>query len=247
MNSSGRGVSVPSFRACATALLLGCLTSNALAFEDGPINGRVTDAATHEPVMGAIVVARWDRIHESIGGSWETCNHVVAVATDAQGRFHIEQWSPGFYNPLDWLVGVKYWVTVAAYRAGMTVLIFALSDIDIHAGDIRLVKFAGTRSQRMSELSQASLLGCGDADHSLKILQPFHEAVYAEARSIATDSAQDRNTLWGMWRDLQHLEREGSIVTAPDLPASNAPIPKNNPAPVAPTQSFPQPLATHPQ
>jgi hypothetical protein len=74
-------VSVPSFIACATALLLGCLASSALAFEDGAINGRVTDAATHEPVAGAIVVARWGRIHESIGGSWETCNHVVAVAT----------------------------------------------------------------------------------------------------------------------------------------------------------------------
>ena len=241
---------VSRFPAFAITLLLGCSAFSGPAFadgfEDGPFAGRVIDATTHESVGGAIVLAHWDRLHESIGGSWKTCNHLAVVATDAQGRYHIDRWPRAIDNPIDWLFGVKFWVTISAYRAGMTDPPFPTNSFDAHTGDIRLVKFEGTRSQRMKDLGRDAIFECPEADHSLKLLRAFREAVYAEARSTATNSTQDQQTLWGIWRQVQALGREGPIVTAPDSPAALAPIPATNPAPVVPGQSLPQSPATHP-
>jgi hypothetical protein len=214
--------------------LLGGLTSGAFALENGPIDARVTDAATHESVSGAIVIATWDRVNSSIAASWETCNHVEVVVTDAQGRYHIDPWSRFFYNPF----AGRFWITVWAYRAGMTAPLPPAVRFDERTGDIQMAEFTGSHSERMAALWRFSVFSCAGADESLKILRPFREAVYAEAQAIATDSAEDRRTLAAIWRQVH--ERERTIVTAPDPPAGVAPTLKTISPPVAPSQSLPQ-------
>jgi len=222
-----------NFQFCAVPLLLVALTSSAPAFENGPIDARVTDAVSHEPVAGAIVVANWERGHTSIAAGWTSCDHMQLAITDARGRYHIDRWSH-FDNPFDWFFSGKFVLVVQAYRAGMIYTVPPVVRFDERSGNIQMAKFAGSQSEHMNYLWHVATWYCGDVGEDAKSLQSLRRAVYAEAQEIATNSAQDQNTLSAIWRQVQQGERE--IVTAPDLPSGSPPTPKTIPGPMAPSQ-----------
>ena len=208
---------------------------SAEAFENGPIDARVTDAVTHAPVNGAIVVARWERGHSSIAAGWESCEHIQVVVTDAQGRYHIDRWSH-FDNPLEWFSAGRFHLEVHAYRAGMIYPLPPVLIFDERNGDLQLVPYEGSQPAHMNYLWHEATVYCGYSGTDAKILRPLREAVYVEAQTIATDSANDKNMLSAIWGQIQQGER--SIVTAPRVPTVGAPV--LLPAPAAPSQSAPQ-------
>jgi hypothetical protein len=216
-------------------LVLFAAPMSAEAFENGPIDARVTDAVTHAPVIGAIVVARWERGHSSIAAGWESCEHVQVVVTDAQGRYHIDRWSH-FDNPIEWLFAGSFHLEVHGYRAGMIYPLPPVSSFDERNGDLQLVPYEGSQPAHMDYLWHEAIVSCGYDGTDAKILRPLREAVYVEARTIATDGAHDQGMLSAIRGQIQ--QGEGSIVTAPSVPAASAPA--LLPAPAAPSQSAPQ-------
>lgn len=61
-----------------------------------PIDSRVMDAETGEPIEGAIVLARWALYEGSLTGHASACG-VAAIEetiTDKDGKFHIPGWGP---------------------------------------------------------------------------------------------------------------------------------------------------------
>lgn len=231
-------------RLCAISLLMSSLISSALAFENGPIDALVTDAVSHEPVAGAIVVANWERGHSSIAAGWTSCDHMQVAITDARGRYHIDRWSH-FDNPLDWLFSGKFVLVVMSYRAGMIYPVPPVVEFDERNGNIQMVKFAGSQPEHMNYLWHVAAWYCGYTGEDAKALRPLRQAVYAEAQKIATNSAQDQKILAGIWSQIQQGERQ--IVTAPDSPAASAPTPRITPGPMAPSQSSPQTPAAQPR
>lgn len=240
----GNVMAPTNFQFCAAPLLLCALTSSAPAFENGPIDARVTDAVSHEPVAGAIVVANWERGHSSIAAGWTSCDHMQVAITDTQGRYHIDRWSH-FDNPFDWFFSGKFVLVVMSYRAGMIYSVPPVVEFDERNGNIQMVKFAGSQPEHMNYLLHVAAWYCGYTGDDAKALRSLRQAVYAEAQEIATNSAQDQKILAGIWSQIQQGERR--IVTAPESPPGGAPTPKTNPGPVGPSQSSPQTLKVQPR
>lgn len=63
-------------------------------------NDFVLDEDTHQPIKGAIVVARWVGTISALVDSQTTCYHVESTTTDAQGRYQLPAWTklPGLEN-----------------------------------------------------------------------------------------------------------------------------------------------------
>jgi hypothetical protein len=80
--------------AAPAAALAGCLV---LPVRSAPgVEGRVIDAASRQPLAGAIVVVRFDGRHGDLLPDREHLGH-AEVRTDAQGRFRIDRYfEPGF-------------------------------------------------------------------------------------------------------------------------------------------------------
>ncbi len=182
-----------------------------------------------------MVVARWEREHSSIAASWESCEHIQVVITDAQGRYHIDRWSH-FDNPIEWFSAGSFTLEVHAYHAGMIYPVPPVVRFDERNGDLQLVQYVGSQPAHMNYLWHEAIVSCGYSGADAKVLRPLREAVYAEARAIATDTAKDQSTLSAMWNQIQ--QGQGSIVTAPRVPAASTPGLIAEPA--APLQSSPQ-------
>ena len=58
-----------------------------------PIEGRVVDQTTGQPIAGAVVVAQWVLAKPPEGDTYEPWVVIEAV-TDAEGRYHIPGWGP---------------------------------------------------------------------------------------------------------------------------------------------------------
>jgi len=56
----------------------------------GPVEGRVLDYKTGEPIPGAIVVARW--LATIVGSGQGTCVHVETAVSDGKGKYRIASW-----------------------------------------------------------------------------------------------------------------------------------------------------------
>ncbi len=57
--------------------------------------GVVLDATTHNPIEGAIIVARWEGWISALVETSSVCYHVETAKSDTEGRFRISKW--GFY------------------------------------------------------------------------------------------------------------------------------------------------------
>jgi hypothetical protein len=75
-------------------LALGALAASAghAPPSNGPIEGRVLDAQSRQPVPGAVVVAAWIRWESNIAQTNFVCPHAQMVVTAAHGRCRIGRW-----------------------------------------------------------------------------------------------------------------------------------------------------------
>ena len=73
------------------AFMGGCAGQGASA--SGPYRGKVIDADTGQPLVGAAVVAAWFLDHPLAVHGTARASHVVEVLTDAQGEFAIPRWT----------------------------------------------------------------------------------------------------------------------------------------------------------
>jgi hypothetical protein len=86
---------------CASFALSACATP--LTYSAKEIRGQIVDAATGQPVEGAIVVAQWVLSH--IGsGHYGTRLHVQETVSDKDGNYVIPAWGPRPRPPLTDLI-----------------------------------------------------------------------------------------------------------------------------------------------
>jgi len=208
-------------------VLLGGAPLRAVAFHDGPIDGQVIDAVTKQPISGAFVVAKWGRAEGFIADSVEVCRHIVTTVSDAQGRYHIDAWA-GVPNPVvGWLTDSLYDVSLDAYKPGMEIV---WSDDTLKASDttgtLELTARAGTHADRLFRLSamitSRELICSGGGGFGA--LQAVRDAVYAEAKAIATASDEDQKII-------QRLDLIRHLQGSPNPQGGN----QTTPAPTAPS------------
>lgn len=66
-----------------------------LKYSAEPIEARVIDAETKQPVEGVIVTANWQLFHSTVGGRVPGNQlRVMEAVTDKDGRFHFPAWGP---------------------------------------------------------------------------------------------------------------------------------------------------------
>lgn len=196
----------------------------AVAFENGPIDGRVIDVVTRQPISGVIVVAKWGRAEGFITDSSEVCRHVATAVSDAQGRYHIDKWQQTA-SFAEWLYASPYSVSLDAYKSGMQIVMRLVKNELMHekTGVIELGKWPGTHAQRMRSLSALIHFGlrCFGTQGSNEILAAARDAVYAEARSIATADEEDQKVLRSM-DQMRNLDSSNSsepqVESRPDAP-----------------------------
>ncbi len=87
--------------------LIMLLTVFALSGCYRPIEGRVIDAETQQPIEGAVVLVEWTKRH-GIGHYWTTSYKVIQVVSDKDGIVKIEGCYSPFVEPPD----------VTVYRKG---------------------------------------------------------------------------------------------------------------------------------
>lgn len=78
------------------AVLCACGAPEQHTYSAEPINSKVVDASTGEPIQGAVVVAYWELYQGSITGDGMPCGaaNVEEAVTGKDGRFHIPGWGP---------------------------------------------------------------------------------------------------------------------------------------------------------
>lgn len=59
------------------------------------IHGVLVEQGSNKPLAGAIAVARWEGIPQSLGGHGGACVHIDTAITDAEGKFVIPAWQLG--------------------------------------------------------------------------------------------------------------------------------------------------------
>lgn len=74
-----------------------------------PINGRVVDAETQQPIEGAIVLVEWTKKH-GFGDAWTESYKVVEVVSDKEGRVKIDGCNSLFVEQPDITVYKKGYV-----------------------------------------------------------------------------------------------------------------------------------------
>jgi hypothetical protein len=165
-------------RCNAVAGLVLMCASNALA-----LTGRVVEQGTNRPVEGAFVAATWN------GQTWNpvqaatTCYHIELRQTDAQGRFHVSDFS-GNWNPF---ISDRQ-RSVSVYAPGKTVLDARDDDTVFTVGPR-----AGTREEQFAKVTIASISTCLDATD--KRLLPMWKAYREELASLAVTMDQKRRVL----------------------------------------------------
>jgi hypothetical protein len=214
---------------CTAALfvLLGGLPSAARAYDIGSVDGVIIDAATKQPIAGGIVIARWQHVVSSLAGGSIECDHVDSVVSDAHGRYHINKWR---YTTSLWDQLVEpHFVNLDAYKPGMFAVSPGIRHMNKTKAVLELQTSTVTHAQRMAwlhSLTYSGELECGYSKDSEETLRAVRELVYGEAKSIATDSAEDREVM----RDIEDGRRfsayqaqQGYPVTPalPDQPAPN--------------------------
>lgn len=179
-------------------VLLGGAPLRAVAFHNGPIDGQVIDAVTKQPIAGAFVVAKWERVEGLITDGAHVCRHIATVVSDAQGRYHIDAWAGVPNLVVGWLTDSLYDVSLDAYKPGMEIVRPAVFKMSEMTGTLVLTAWTGTRADRLFRLSAmittSDELDCMGAEVS-GLLEAAREAVYAEAKAIATASEEDQKII----------------------------------------------------
>ena len=94
---------------CALFTITGCYL---------PINGKVIDAVTQQPIEGAVVLVEWTKTH-GIGDHWTESYKVVEVVSDKEGKVTIAGCYSPFVDPPDVTVykkGYVAWNSAAIFQ-----------------------------------------------------------------------------------------------------------------------------------
>jgi hypothetical protein len=192
-------------RHCIAAffILVGGLPSAAHAYDTGPVDGVVIDAANKQPIVDAIVIAKWQYVASSIAGGSIQCDHVDSVVSDSHGRYHINKWR---YTTSLWDQLIEpHFVSLDVYKPGMTAVSPGIRHMSKTTAVLELRTSTVTHAQLMAWLhflTYSSELKCGYSKDSEETLRAVREVVYTEAKSIATDSAEDQEAMMDIeqWR-----------------------------------------------
>jgi len=105
----------------------------AVMFSSGcylPINGRVVDAETQQPIEGAVVLVEWTKKH-GFGDAWTESYKVVECVSDKEGKVKVEGCYSPFVEPPDVTVykkGYVAWSSRWIFPAGRNRTDFIWSD-----------------------------------------------------------------------------------------------------------------------
>jgi hypothetical protein len=174
-------------------MLTACISAGKMWSEQ---NGVVLDEETHQPIEGAIVVARWFGTISAVFDSQTTCYHVESTSTDAQGRYLIPAWTklPGKVHHS----AVNYTVYKAGYRQ--------LAERMPMGGEL-LQRDTGSLSDRLQYLGKLSgATRCGEPGDSRKQLIPLYRALYAEAKRTAGASPEEKRVIDFLRYELEIIE-----------------------------------------
>lgn len=199
--------------ACA-AFIGGC---DSKTLDSGPIDGQVVDAVSRKPIAGAVVLAKWGRAEGLVTDNVEVCRHVAIASTDAQGRYHLDRWLPGSgvsHGPLD----SSFSVFLDVYKAGMIDARQGVIKGDEMTSTMELVAWRFTHEQRMNWLRttiSSSELSCNGAVDSADALMAVRETIYQEAKSIATNEADDQKIIEYMEdvRSSESMQKSGKLLS----------------------------------
>jgi len=167
-------------------VLAACTPLIACALSGGPIEGQVIDERTRKPIVGAVVVARWQGHLASFAHGKTVCYHVLSTTTDRMGRYRFAAWKEDVTE--DWQKNIRQEdVLIVAYKSG-----FEWSGVFSERGDVQYLKpFTGGREERFKYLDRVvSGTSCGSARTSYKNLYPIRLAVYQEAKAIAHSGSE---------------------------------------------------------
>jgi hypothetical protein len=202
-------VSSYGFLFLLTALPLAACTSGL-----GAIDGVVIDLATREPIAGAIVVAKWQYVVGSIAGGSTHCDHADSAVTDDYGRYHIDPWH---YRTSFWAqLSEPHFVSLSTYKPGMFAARDGFRRLKDSDAIIEMSKWTATHAQQMERLSRVSYaeeFQCGYSSEWEDALRPAKEMLIAEAKAIATDSAEDQKVL----QDIEAGQRPSADQPAPAI------------------------------
>lgn len=161
-----------------------------LPFTNGPIDGQVLDYDSGKPIVGAIVVARWEGTQFMVVQSESVCVHAETTTSDAEGRFHFNVWAApstalgvqptvdaykeGYWNvgrPLQYAKNIDRlghsdgtWVVFSRGRPYEVLLSFPDEDSArdaTHPANLYLKTFTGSPSERFEYLSRVVYIGMG--------------------------------------------------------------------------------------
>ena len=188
----------------------------------GPVEGRVLDYATEQPIAGAVVIATWtDNLPG--WGQRTVCIHAETAAADGSGRYRLEQglqrsywggtgslilyaYKPGYVsasNRWDYVGGPNgIWEVYRLSNEPMTVpptVVQSYASKEAaaaaaHPYDVYLNPFKGSSDQRFEYLNGPAVttIQCWDGGASRKNLYPALRAIYAEAKPLAVTDKQKR-------------------------------------------------------
>lgn len=181
-----------NFRGLAMLMAALILTScDAHTLASGPIDGRVVDPETKQPIAGAIVVGKWGRAEGLITDNVNVCRHVATAVTDADGRYHLDQWPLGS-GAGDSLFGASFSVELAAYKPGMASISRGVIKTDEMTGALELAPWSGTHRDRVRWLDAtltSTELTCNGDTGADEVLKAVRETIDSEATSIATTAS----------------------------------------------------------
>ena len=161
------------------------LPLSACGLSGGPIEGRVLDQATRNPIAGAIVVVRWKGTHLiPFADTQGSCYHAESAVTDAEGRYRTPRWSAPSKGPLF----TQDYRSVTVYKAGYEQFLESrYGESEDTKKNIYLLKeFKGTREERWKYLQDITrATGCEAAGQSGRNIYPLSKAIFLEAKQIA--------------------------------------------------------------
>lgn len=169
-------------------LMFTLLPLTACGLSSEPIEGRILEAGTKKPLVGAIVVVRWEGTYSQIAESKTSCYHVETATTDGEGRYKIPGWwqmpKGPFFSP-----GAK---DITAYKPGYAEHWPAGYDrTEDYKKNIRILEpFKGTSGERLKYLMHLSGLASCYGAKDEKALFPLQKALFDEAKGL---KPQDRD------------------------------------------------------
>jgi len=180
----------------AILLLSGCCLMCPKAVEEWPAEqGVVVDKDTGEPIEGVYVIGHW----EGYVGGHNVCFHAEGTRTDAQGRFVFPAWrNTGPYN------------TTRYQQYAPRPYVRGYKDVGGHITRMEMVRFTGTREERLAYLWKMAGSTCNQAGSSKRNLFPFFEAIYLEAKELSkTQEELEKLDKYRYWAAQQAIGVDG--------------------------------------